>query len=103
MRLLRSSSSPSLLHSPISLSILTQIKRTIDSERGNRRRVCRKSYSIDPSSPVTSRTLKTMFDTSRRVCLLADVRHTADKLSRTQLFKIHNVSKTTDYRIIKEI
>ena len=74
----------------------------MDSERGNRRRVCRKSYSIDPPSPATPRTLKTILDTSYRVHLLADVRYTAGKLSRTELFKIHNVSKTTDCRIIKE-
>ena len=74
----------------------------MDSERGNRRRVCRKSYSIDPPSPAVSRTLKTMLDTSYRARLLADARYTAGKLSRTQLFKIHNVSKATGYRIIKE-
>ncbi len=43
-----------------------------------------------------------MLDTPRRARLLADARHTADKLSRTKLFKIHNVSKATNYRIIKE-
>ena len=74
----------------------------MDSERGNRRRVCRKSYSIDPPSPAASRTPKTMLDTPRRTRLLTDARHTADKLPRTELFKIHNVSKTTDYRIIQE-
>ncbi|KAF7512710.1 hypothetical protein GJ744_000277 [Endocarpon pusillum] len=43
-----------------------------------------------------------MLDTPRRARLLADARHTAGKLPRTQLFKIHNVSRTTGYRIIKE-
>ena len=74
----------------------------MSSEQGNRRRVCRKSYSIDPPSPAALRTSKTMFDTSRHVRLLTDARHTADKLPRTELFKIHNVSKVTGYRIIKE-
>ena len=74
----------------------------MDSERGNRRRVCRKSYSIDPPSPAASRTPKTMFDTPRRTRLLVDARHTAGKLPRTQLFKIHNVTKRTGYRILKE-
>ena len=74
----------------------------MDSERGNRRHVCRKSYSIDPPSPATSRTSKTMFDTLYRTRLFTDVHYTADKLPRTELFKIHNVSKITDYRIIQE-
>ncbi|KAF7508186.1 hypothetical protein GJ744_009483 [Endocarpon pusillum] len=43
-----------------------------------------------------------MLDTPRRARLLADARHTAGKLPRTQLFKIHNVSNRTGYRIIKE-
>ena len=97
MGLLRSSSSPPLLHSPISLLILTQIKGTMNSEQRNRRRVYRKSNSIDPPSPAASRTPKTMLDTLRRARLLADVRHIADKLSCIQLFKIHNVSKIIDY------
>ena len=74
----------------------------MSSEQGNRRRVCRKSYSIDPPSPAAPRTLKTILDTPRRARLLADARHTAGKLPRTELFKIHNVSETTGYRIIKE-
>ena len=74
----------------------------MDSEQGNRRRVCRKSYSIDPPSPAASRTPKTMLDTPRHARLLADAHHTAGKLPRTQLFKIYNVSKTTGYQIIKE-
>ncbi|ERF71509.1 hypothetical protein EPUS_00498 [Endocarpon pusillum Z07020] len=43
-----------------------------------------------------------MLDTPRRARLLADARHTAGKLPRTQLFKIHNISETTGYRIIQE-
>ena len=43
-----------------------------------------------------------MLDTPRRARLLADARHTAGKLPHTELFKIHNVSKTTGYRIIQE-
>ncbi|KAF7505324.1 hypothetical protein GJ744_001027 [Endocarpon pusillum] len=43
-----------------------------------------------------------MLDTPRRARLLADARHTAGKLPRTQLFKIHNVANRTGYRIIKE-
>ncbi len=74
----------------------------MSSEQENRRRVCRKSYSIDPPSPAASRTPKTMLDTPRRARLLADARHTAGKLPRTKLFKIHNVSKATGYRIIKK-
>ncbi len=74
----------------------------MDSERGNRRRVCRKSYSIDPPSPAPSRTPKTILDTPRRARLLADARHTAGKLPRTELFKIHNIAKRTGYRILKE-
>ena len=73
----------------------------MDSEQGNRRRVCRKSHSIDPPSPAASRTPKTMVDTPRRARLLADARHTAGKLPRTQLFKIHNIANRTGYRILK--
>ncbi|KAF7508215.1 hypothetical protein GJ744_009512 [Endocarpon pusillum] len=43
-----------------------------------------------------------MLDTPRRARLLADARHTAGKLPRTQLFKIHNIAKRTGYRILKE-
>ncbi|KAF7503658.1 hypothetical protein GJ744_003387 [Endocarpon pusillum] len=43
-----------------------------------------------------------MLDTPRRARLLADARHTAGKLPRTQLFKIRNVAKRTGYRILKE-
>ncbi|ERF75957.1 hypothetical protein EPUS_01323 [Endocarpon pusillum Z07020] len=43
-----------------------------------------------------------MLDTPRRARLLADARHTAGKLPRTEPFKIHNISETTGYRIIKE-
>ena len=74
----------------------------MDYEQGNRRRVCRKSHSIDPPSPAASRTPKTMVDTPRRARLLADARHTAGKLSRTKLFKIHNIANRTGYRILKE-
>ena len=72
----------------------------MDSEQGNRRRVCRKSHSIDPSSPTVSRTSKTIVDTSYRTHLLTDVRYTVDKLSRMQLFKIHNIVNRTGYRIL---
>jgi hypothetical protein len=43
-----------------------------------------------------------MLDTPRRARLLADARHTAGKLPRTELFKIHNIPKSTGYQIIKE-
>ncbi|KAF7505508.1 hypothetical protein GJ744_000755 [Endocarpon pusillum] len=43
-----------------------------------------------------------MLDTPRRARLLADARHTAGKLPRKQLFKIHSVDKRTGYRILKE-
>ena len=74
----------------------------MDSKQGNRRRVCRKSNSIDPPSPVPLRTPKTMLDTPHRMHLLVDVRHTAGKLSRTELFKIYNVVRRTGFRILKE-
>ena len=74
----------------------------MDSERGNRRRVCRKSYSIDPPSPATPRRAKTILDTPRRARLLVDARYTAGKLPRTKLFKIHNIVNRTGYQILKE-
>ncbi|KAF7508063.1 hypothetical protein GJ744_009645 [Endocarpon pusillum] len=43
-----------------------------------------------------------MLDTPRRARLLADARHTAGKLPRTQLFKIHNVAKRNSYRTLKK-
>jgi hypothetical protein len=43
-----------------------------------------------------------MLDTPRRARLLADARHTAGKLPRTELFKIHNVPNWTGYQILKE-
>ena len=43
-----------------------------------------------------------MVDILRCTRLLADARYTADKLPRTQLFKIHNIVDRTGYRILKE-
>ena len=101
--LLRSSSSPPLLHSSISLPILTQIKKTMNSEQGNRQRVCRKSNSIDPPSPAISRMSKMILDTPCRTYLLTDTCYTVNKLSYIQLFKIYNViSRITDCQIIKK-
>jgi hypothetical protein len=45
---------------------------------------------------------KTIVDTPRRVRLLADAQSTAGKLTRKELFKLHDIAKTTGYRILKE-
>jgi hypothetical protein len=59
----------------------------------------------DPSiilSPTVPRVANTMVDTPRRVRLLADAQATAGKMTREELFKLHGIAKTTDYRILKE-
>ena len=69
--------------------------------RKTNRRTCRiadPSISIAPSSP---RKAQSIVDTPRQVRLLRDAEATADKMSRTQLFKAHVISKTTGYRILK--
>jgi hypothetical protein len=50
------------------------------------------------SSP---RKAQTIIDTPRRVRLLRDAEATAGKLPRKELFKAHNISESTGYRIIK--
>jgi hypothetical protein len=65
------------------------------------RKTCRtpdSSISITSSSP---RKAQTIVDTPRRVRLLYDAEATAGKLPRTQLFKAHEISKATGYRILK--
>ena len=74
----------------------------MNSKRGNRRRVYKKSYSINSSSSTISQRTKTILDTSYRIHLLIDVRYITNKLSRTKLFKIYNIVNRTNYQILKE-
>jgi hypothetical protein len=69
--------------------------------RKTSRQTCRipdSSISVPISSP---RKRQTIVDTPHRVRLLRDAEATAGKLPRTQLFKAHDVSKATGYRILK--
>jgi hypothetical protein len=42
-----------------------------------------------------------MVDTPRRVRLLNDAHSTAGKMTRKELFKLHNIAELTGYRILK--
>ncbi len=42
-----------------------------------------------------------MIDTPRRVRLLNDAHSTAGKMTRKELFKLHNIAEATSYRILK--
>jgi hypothetical protein len=42
-----------------------------------------------------------MVDTPRRVRLLNDAHSTAGKMTRKELFKLHNIAEATGYRILK--
>jgi hypothetical protein len=69
--------------------------------RNTERRTCRIPHSL-VSVPLSSpRKAQTIVDTPRRVRLLRDAEATAGKLPRKELFKAHNVSESTGYRIIK--
>ena len=52
-------------------------------------------------SPKSPRKAKTMVDTPRRVRLLNDAHSTAGKMTRKELFKLHNIAEATGYLILK--
>ena len=65
------------------------------------RRICRIPDSSILITSSSSRRTQTIVDTPRQVRLIRDVEVTVDKLSRTELFKTHNITKATGYRILK--
>ena len=65
------------------------------------RRTCRTIDNLINLSSTFLYKSNTIVDTSRRVRLLQDVHSITDKLFRKKLFKVHNISRTTDYRILK--
>jgi hypothetical protein len=65
------------------------------------RKNCQKpdpSINLTPQSP---RKARTIIDTPRRVRLLSDAHFTVGKLPRKELFKLHNISASTGYRILQ--
>jgi hypothetical protein len=69
--------------------------------RKTERRTCKIPYSSVSVPLLSPRKAQTIVDTPRRVRLLRDIEATADKLLCKELFKAHNVSKSTGYYIIK--
>src|SRR5271163_2105612 len=57
------------------------------------------SYSLSPISPKPP---KRIVDTPRRTRLLRDAKHTAGKIARTELFKLHAIPARTGYRILRK-
>ena len=70
-------------------------------ELPRRRRAAADSVCSNPPSPQAPRAPQTILDTPRRTKLLTDARTYADKMPRKELFKIHNVTERTDYKILK--
>lgn len=71
--------------------------RTKKTDRINCTKI-NKSIHVDLSSPRKS---KTVVNTPRRVRLIRDAQLTVGKWPRRHLFKAHEVSKATGYRILK--
>jgi hypothetical protein len=69
--------------------------------RKTSRRTCRKPDPVINLSPKSPRKANTMVDTPRRVRLLHDAHSTAGKMTRKELFKLHNMAEATGYRILK--
>lgn len=69
--------------------------------RKTNRRTCRLVDSFVAVTPSSPRQSNTIVDTPRRVRLLRDAHSTAGKLPRKELFKAHNISEATGYRILK--
>ena len=65
------------------------------------RRTCRIPDPTVNLSPKSPRKAQTMVDTPRRVRLLNDAHSTAGKMTRRELFKLHNIAEATGYRIPK--
>ncbi|KAF7510703.1 hypothetical protein GJ744_006069 [Endocarpon pusillum] len=65
------------------------------------RRNCQNPDPAINLSPKSPRKPKTVVDTPRRVWLLADAQSTAGKMTRKELFKLHNIAEATGYRILK--
>ena len=64
------------------------------------RKNCQQVNSSISVPPMSSRNSQTIVDTSRRMWLICVTECTADKISRKELFKVHEVSESTDYRIL---
>jgi hypothetical protein len=52
-------------------------------------------------SPKSSRKLKTIVDTPRPIRLLANAQSTVGKMTRKELFKLHNIAEAIGYQILK--
>jgi hypothetical protein len=57
---------------------------------------------LNPPSPQAARVPQTVLDTPRRSRLLADARAYAGKMPRKELFKLHNIAKSTGYKVLKQ-
>jgi hypothetical protein len=68
-----------------------------------RRRRARVDVSCsNPPSPQAARVPQTVLDTPRRSRLLADARAYAGKMPQKELFKLHNIAKSTGYKVLKQ-
>jgi hypothetical protein len=65
------------------------------------RQTCRIPDPTVNLSPKSPRKANMMVDTPRRVRLLNDAHSTAGKMTRKELFKLHNIAEATGYRILK--
>jgi hypothetical protein len=82
---------------PNQVQFVYKMPGTRKTDRG----ICRKPDPAVNLSPKSPRKAKSMVDTPRRVRLLADAHSTAGKMTRKELFKLHNIAEATGYRILK--
>jgi hypothetical protein len=89
------------LQRSVSPPLQAQIVYKMARVRKTSRRNCQNPDPMVNLSPKSPRAPKTIIDTPRRVRLLADAQSTAGKMTRKELFKLHNISQAAGYQILK--
>jgi hypothetical protein len=81
---------------------LIRINSNMAREVPRRRRARVNVPCSKPPSPQAARVPQTVLDTPLRSRLLADARAYAGKMPRKELFKLHNIAKSTGYKVLKQ-
>jgi hypothetical protein len=81
---------------------LIRINSNMAREVPRRRRARVGVPCANPPSPQAARVPQTVLDTPRRSRLLAEARAYAGKMPRKELFKLHNIAKSTGYKVLKQ-